>query len=59
MNYHLKLQICPSVTGQILPILWDKLLIGALVACFLISECVYSNTKAIKTSIGTFISEIF
>ena len=58
MNYHLKLQICLSVTGQILPNLWDKLLIGALVACFLILEFVSSINKAVKTSIGTYFSEI-
>ena len=58
MNYHLKLQICPSVTGQILPILWGKLFIGALIACCSIINCVFSDTKAMKTSMGTFICEI-
>ena len=56
---HCKLQICPSATGQILPILWGKLFIGALIACFSIINCVFSNTKAIKTSMSPYICEIF
>ena len=59
VNYHCKLEICPSATGQILSILWGKLFIGALIACFSIIDCVSSNTKAIKTSMSAFICEIF
>ena len=43
VNYHCKLEICPSTTGQILSILWGKLFIGALIACFSIIDDIWQD----------------
>ena len=59
MNYHWKQQIISSATGHIFPIFIGLTSYRGFFWHFFVLNCVFSNTEAIKATIGTVNREFF